>query len=72
MSLENNCHSAPSKLGRYVSHFVTPCGCARLTLIRLWRANIGGKWSSLGFGAIDKESSFKLLDTYLDLGVCQI
>jgi hypothetical protein len=33
--------------------------------------SIGDKWNDLGFGSMDKESSFKLLDTYFDLGVCQ-
>ena len=30
--------------------------------------SIGDKWSSLGMGSMDKESSFKLLDAYFDNG----
>jgi len=30
--------------------------------------NVGDKWADAGFGAMDKESSFKLLDTYFDAG----
>ena len=30
--------------------------------------SIGDKWASLGMGAMDKESSFKLLDAYFDAG----
>jgi len=30
--------------------------------------SIGDKWSDLGMGSMDKESSFKLLDAYFDLG----
>ena len=31
--------------------------------------SIGDKWHEFGLGAMDKESSFKLLDAYFDLGV---
>lgn len=30
--------------------------------------SIGDKWASKGMGAMDKESSFKLLDKYYDMG----
>jgi hypothetical protein len=33
--------------------------------------SIGDKWHEFGMGSMDKESSFKLLDGYFDLGVCQ-
>jgi hypothetical protein len=31
--------------------------------------SIGDKWHEFGMGSMDKESSFKLLDAYFDLGV---
>ena len=31
--------------------------------------SIGDKWHEVDFGAMDEESSFKLLDVYFDLGV---
>ena len=30
--------------------------------------SIGDKWADKGFGAMDKESSFKLLDAFYDAG----
>jgi aryl-alcohol dehydrogenase-like predicted oxidoreductase len=30
--------------------------------------SIGDKWAQFGMGAMDKESSFKLLDAYFDNG----
>lgn len=30
--------------------------------------SIGDKWESIGFGSMDKTSSFKLLDAYFDKG----
>lgn len=30
--------------------------------------SIGDKWGEMGMGAMDKESSFKLLDAYFDNG----
>jgi hypothetical protein len=62
--------TAPFKLGRYRT--LSPLAGVRVSPIQLGGANIGDKWSSLGFGAMDKESSFELLDAYFDLGVCQI
>jgi aryl-alcohol dehydrogenase-like predicted oxidoreductase len=38
-----------------------------LSPIALGAASIGDKWSSFA-GAADKESSFKLLDAYFDMG----
>jgi hypothetical protein len=31
--------------------------------------SIGDKWQQFGMGSMNKESSFKLLDAYFDLGV---
>ena len=30
--------------------------------------SIGDQWDKIGMGAMDKESSFKLLDAYFDAG----
>lgn len=35
---------------------------------QLGAANIGDKWAAMGYGSMDKEASFKLLDAYFDLG----
>jgi len=37
--------------------------------MQLGAMSIGDKWHEFGMGSMDKESSFKLLDTYFDLGV---
>lgn len=36
--------------------------------IQLGGMSIGDKWGDIGFGQMDKESSFKLLDAYFDKG----
>ena len=36
--------------------------------IQLGGMSIGDKWEDLGFGSMDKTSSFKLLDAYYDNG----
>jgi len=40
----------------------------RVSPIQLGAMSIGDKWNNLGMGSMDKESSFKLLDAYFDLG----
>jgi aryl-alcohol dehydrogenase-like predicted oxidoreductase len=34
--------------------------------------SIGDQWQNYGMGSMDKESSFKLLDTYFDAGVSSL
>ena len=36
--------------------------------IQLGGMSIGDQWKDLGYGSMDKESSFKLLDAYFDKG----
>ena len=36
--------------------------------IQLGGMSIGDKWRDIGFGSMDKTSSFKLLDAYFDNG----
>lgn len=56
----------PTPLGRY--RVLSPLAGVRVSPIQLGGMNIGDKWGELGMGAMDKESSFKLLDAYYDAG----
>jgi aryl-alcohol dehydrogenase-like predicted oxidoreductase len=56
-----------SKLARYRT--LSPLAGVRVSPIQLGAMSIGDKWHELGMGSMDKESSFKLLDAYFDLGV---
>ena len=58
-----------SRLARYRT--LSPLAGVRVSPIQLGAMSIGDKWSDLGMGSMDKESSFKLLDAYFDLGVGQ-
>jgi aryl-alcohol dehydrogenase-like predicted oxidoreductase len=58
-----------SKLGRYRT--LSPLAGVRVSPIQLGAGSIGDKWQEFGMGSMDKESSFKLLDAYFDLGVGQ-
>jgi hypothetical protein len=59
----------PSKLAHYRT--LSPLAGIRVSPIQLGAMSIGDKWQEFGMGSMDKESSFKLLDAYFDLGVCQ-
>jgi hypothetical protein len=59
----------PSKLARYRT--LSPLAGVRVSPIQLGAMSIGDKWHDFGMGSMDRESSFKLLDGYFDLGVCQ-
>ncbi|KAK7452192.1 putative aryl-alcohol dehydrogenase aad14 [Stygiomarasmius scandens] len=54
-----------TKLGRYRQ--LGPRAATHVSPICLGGMNIGDKWTE-NFGAMDKESSFKLLDAYFDAG----
>ncbi|KAH9976815.1 Aldo/keto reductase [Lactifluus volemus] len=56
----------PSKLARYRT--LSPLAGVRVSPIQLGAMSIGDKWHDFGMGSMDKESSFKLLDGYFDLG----
>jgi len=58
-----------SRLARYRT--LSPLAGVRVSPIQLGAMSIGDKWSDLGMGSMDKESSFELLDGYFDLGVGQ-
>ncbi|KAJ7282049.1 Aldo/keto reductase [Mycena rebaudengoi] len=58
--------SPPTKLGHY--RLLSPLAGIHVSPIQLGAMSIGDKWANLGMGAMDKESSFKLLDAYFDNG----
>ena len=58
-----------SKLAHYRT--LSPLAGVRVSPIQLGAMSIGDKWHDVGLGSMDKESSFKLLDAYFDLGVGQ-
>ncbi|PAV22704.1 arylalcohol dehydrogenase [Pyrrhoderma noxium] len=58
--------SAPTPLGRY--RVLSPLAGVRVSPLQLGAASIGDQWEKLGAGAMNKESSFKLLDAYYEAG----
>ncbi|KAJ6577769.1 Aldo/keto reductase [Mycena capillaripes] len=56
----------PTKLGLYRT--LSPRAGVHVSPLQLGAMSIGDKWGHLGMGAMDKESSFKLLDAYFDNG----
>ena len=60
-------HPEPeSLLARY--RVLCPNASVRVSPLQLGAMSVGDKWAQYGFGAMDKESSFKLLDAYYDAG----
>jgi len=57
---------APSKLGRYRN--LSPSAAVNVSPLCLGGMSIGDKWGPFGYGAMDKEASFKLLDAFFDNG----
>lgn len=59
---------APPKtsLGRY--RLLSPNAGVHVSPLQLGAMSIGDKWSGIGMGSMDKESSFGLLDAYFDNG----
>ena len=58
---------APStKLGIYRQ--LSPLAGVHVSPLQLGAMSIGDKWAQVGFGAMDKVSSFKLLDAYYEKG----
>ena len=55
-----------TKLGRH--RMLAPNAGVHVSPLCLGAMSIGDKWSDFGFGAMDKEGSFKLLDAYFDAG----
>ncbi|THG99230.1 hypothetical protein EW145_g7298 [Phellinidium pouzarii] len=53
-------------LGRY--RVLSPLAGVRVSPLVLGGSTIGDQWNKAGFGEMDKDSSFKLLDAYYDAG----
>ena len=53
-------------LGRY--RVLGPNASVRVSPLQLGAGNMGDKWHAIGLGAMDKESSLKLLDKYFEMG----
>ncbi|KAH6912854.1 aryl-alcohol dehydrogenase [Coprinopsis sp. MPI-PUGE-AT-0042] len=56
----------PTRLGRYRK--LSSTAGVHVSPLLLGAMSIGDKWAQFGMGAMDKESSFKLLDAYFDNG----
>jgi aryl-alcohol dehydrogenase-like predicted oxidoreductase len=56
----------PTLLGR--RRALAPKASVHVSPICLGAMSIGDQWHKIGFGSMDKESSFKLLDAFYDLG----
>nr|VWO97169.1 Uncharacterized protein [Ganoderma boninense] len=56
----------PTKLGLYRQ--LSPLAGVHVSPLQLGAMSIGDKWEKLGMGAMDKESSFALLDAFYDAG----
>ncbi|KAJ7579509.1 NADP-dependent oxidoreductase domain-containing protein, partial [Mycena floridula] len=55
-----------SKLGRY--RVLSPVAAVRVSPLCLGAMSIGDKWAEQGLGSMNKESSFKLLDAFFEVG----
>lgn len=47
---------------------LAPRAAIHVSPLCLGGMSIGDKWAAIGFGAMDKESLFKLLDAYFEVG----
>ena len=66
MALWDPAPKPQTALGYY--RLLSPNAGVHVSPIQLGAMSIGDKWSSLGMGSMDKQSSFKLLDAYFDNG----
>ncbi|KZT28886.1 Aldo/keto reductase [Neolentinus lepideus HHB14362 ss-1] len=66
MSLFSPAPTPPTKLGRYRQ--LSKLAGVHVSPLQLGAMSIGDKWAQYGMGAMDKESSFKLLDAFYDAG----
>ncbi|KAK0449027.1 NADP-dependent oxidoreductase domain-containing protein [Desarmillaria tabescens] len=66
MSLFQAASDPPSKLGIY--RILSSRAGVRVSPLALGAMSIGDKWEAFGMGSMNKESSFKLLDAYFDMG----
>ncbi|TFK49871.1 Aldo/keto reductase [Heliocybe sulcata] len=56
----------PTKLGRWRN--LSPLASVTVSPLCLGGMSIGDKWGEYGYGAMNKETSFKLLNAYFDAG----
>ncbi|PAV22705.1 arylalcohol dehydrogenase [Pyrrhoderma noxium] len=56
----------PTPLGRY--RILSPLAGVRVSPLQLGAMSIGDQWDKFGMGAMNKESSFKLLDAFYEAG----
>ncbi|PBK88006.1 Aldo/keto reductase [Armillaria gallica] len=66
MSLFQIASDPPTKLGIY--RVLSARAGVRVSPLALGAMSIGDKWDAFGMGSMNKESSFKLLDAYYDMG----
>jgi len=66
MSFFNFPPEPTTKLGRHRQ--LSPLAGVHVSPIQLGAMSVGDKWHELGFGSMDKESSFKLLDAFYEAG----
>ncbi|KAJ7355931.1 aryl-alcohol dehydrogenase [Mycena albidolilacea] len=66
MSFVTRAPPPPTKLGRYRQ--LAPRAAIHVSPLALGAMSIGDKWDAIGMGAMDKDSSFKLLDAFFDAG----
>ncbi|VDC06767.1 unnamed protein product [Peniophora sp. CBMAI 1063] len=57
---------APTPLGKY--RVLSPTAGVRVSPLCLGAMSIGDAWATQGMGAMDKESSFRLLDAFFEAG----
>lgn len=58
----------PPKNKLSVYRTLSPLAGVRVSPLALGAMSIGDKWARFGMGAMNKDSSFKLLDAYFDNG----
>ncbi|KAH6912855.1 aryl-alcohol dehydrogenase [Coprinopsis sp. MPI-PUGE-AT-0042] len=66
MSIFAPAAAPPTALGRYRK--LSSTAGVHVSPLQLGAMSVGDKWAAFGMGAMDKESSFKLLDAYYDNG----
>ncbi|PBK87963.1 Aldo/keto reductase [Armillaria gallica] len=66
MSLFQLASDPPTKLGIY--RVLSSRAGVRVSPLVLGAMSVGDKWEAHGMGSMNKESSFKLLDAYFDMG----
>jgi hypothetical protein len=66
MGFYNAAPAPPTPLGRYRA--LSKHASVHVSPLVLGAMSIGDAWSAIGFGSMDKQSSFKLLDAFYEAG----